>query len=237
MEVVCQSAGNLLSTSVMDASAYQWTVTSSDNSWTITAGSNSASAVYTAGNAGTSATFTLTITRDGCTKTCVFTTSTDGCVEKDNTGGGDPLSGDPCATDSTAATPPTSSQEPEASAVESQGQTTGESQTDSPEETNEEASEEMEESTDESSSNQLQVSAYPNPFTDRINFEWTSTADDYVQLEIMDLLGRRTSVVFRGHVRKGQSYNCDWIPSDSEKIYVYRFNSSNKTEQGKLVKK
>ncbi len=237
MDVVCKSAGNLLSTSVIGATTYRWSVTSSDNSWTITAGNNSAEAVYTAGNAGTSATFTLTITKDGCTKTCVYTTTTNGCVEKDNTGGGDPLSGDPCASDSTAATPPSASQEPGSTTDETQGQTSGEAQTDSSEETEEEASEEVEESTDETSSDQLQVSAYPNPFTDRINFEWTSPADDYVHVEIMDLLGRSAGVIFSGQVRKGQSYQCDWTPSDSEKIYVYRFNSSHKTEQGKLFKK
>ncbi len=237
VEVVCKSAGNLLSTSVLGASSYQWSVTSSDNSWTITAGSNSAAVIFTAGNAGSSATFSLTITQDGCTKTCVYTTTTNGCIEKDNTGGGDPLSGDPCASDSTASTPPSTSQEPGPTTNETQGQTSGEAPTDASDEAGEETSEDVDESLGESRPDKLKVCAYPNPFTDRITFEWTSQEDDYAQVEIMDLLGRRASVVFSGEVRKGQSYKCDWTPSDSEKIYVYRFNSSHKTEQGKLFKK
>jgi hypothetical protein len=235
VEVVCKSVGNSLSTSVTDATYYQWAVTSTDNSWAITAGSNTSSIIYTGGNAGTSATFTLTISKDGCTKTCVYNTTTNGCVEKDNTGGGDPSSGDPCASDSTVTTPTTSSQEPATSAT--QEQTSGDDQTDSSDEAVEEPTGNVDEESDENSTDQLQVAAYPNPFTDRITFEWTSPADDFVQVEIMDLLGRRACVVFSGNVRKGQSYHCDWTPSDSEKIYVYRFNSSRKTEQGKLFKK
>jgi hypothetical protein len=56
--------------------------------------------VYTAGNPNTSATFTLTITKDGCTKTCSFEVS-NSCSVKDNNGGGDPATDDPCAAPST----------------------------------------------------------------------------------------------------------------------------------------
>ncbi len=231
-EAVCKSAGNLLNTSIEEATTYQWTVMSSDNSWAITAGSNSSAVVYTTGNAGTSATFTLTITKDGCTKSCSYTTSTTGCIEKDNTGGGDPLADDPCASDSTTlakeiitettpvATTPTSS-------------TT--QQADENEETPEKTEVEIQDA--DSLTTRLQVNAYPNPFTDRVNFEWTSNEDDYVQMEILDLLGRRTSVIFKGPVRKGNSYRCDWSPAGTDRLYIYRYQSSKKMEQGKLLMK
>jgi hypothetical protein len=236
-EVVCQSAGNLLSAAFGDAATYQWSVVSSDNSWAITAGANSATVVYAAGNAGTSATFTLTITKDGCTKTCTYITTTSGCVVKDNTGGGDPLTGDPCATDSTATTttPPATTQQPEASANETQEQTPGDTQTDNTEEADKQPME-AEESVEENLPGKLKVCAYPNPFTDRISFEWTAAADDHVQLTIVDLLGRTAGEAFNGNVRKGRTYKCDWTPSGTDKIYVYRFNSSKKTEQGKLFR-
>jgi hypothetical protein len=83
----------------------------------------------------------------------------------------------------------------------------------------------------------LQVNAYPNPFTDRVNFEWTSNEDDYVQVEILDVLGRRTSVIFRGPVQKGNSYSCDWSPTGTDRLYLYRYQSSKKMEQGKLLMK
>ena len=215
-QTVCKSVGNILSTSISGATAYLWTVTSSDNSWNITAGSTAASVVYTAGNAGSSATFTLVITNAGCTQTCTYKTATNGCVEKDNTGGGDPSTGDPCATDSTSA--PTTTPEPvETKPVESA----------------------VEEEDQEQEEIKLNVCAYPNPFIDRIKFEWTAPADDYVQVDIYDGLGRKVCEVFSGQVRKGQSCKADWIPNGQQDktIYFYKYRSSKKVEQGRLLKR
>lgn len=212
-QTVCKSVGNILSTSITGATAYLWTVTSSDNSWSITAGSTAASVVYTAGNPGTTATFTLTITNQGCTQTCTYKTATSGCIEKDNTGGGDPSTGDPCATDSTSA--PTTTPEPV-----------------------EENPVDPEEDDKEEEETKLNVCAYPNPFVDRIKFEWTAPADDYVQVDIYDGLGRRVCEVFSGQVRKGQSCKADWIPNGQDKtIYFYKYRSSKNVAQGRLLKK
>jgi hypothetical protein len=223
-EVVCKSAGNLLTTSVTDAVTYQWTVVSADNSWVITAGSNASKVVYSAGNAGTSATFTLSITKDGCTKTCTYTTSTSGCIEKDNTGGGDPAAGDPCAGTTNTITKTMTT---DTTTVTTNTQQSGGTEE---EKTEVQAEEEREIA-------KVQVSAYPNPFTERVNFEWTAPADDYVQVEILDLLGRRASLLFNGPVQKGNSYRCDWSPSGTDRIYIYRFHSSKRMEQGKLLMK
>lgn len=211
VQAVCKSVGNILSTPVAGATNYQWTVTSTDNSWSITAGSTTGSVVYTAGNAGSSATFTLAITNAGCTQTCTYKTATNGCIEKDNTGGGDPSTGDPCATDSTSA--PTTTPEP--------------------------AEEKPVEPAEDEEDTKLNVCAYPNPFVDRIKFEWTAPADDYVQVDIYDGLGRKVCEVFSGQVRKGQSCKADWIPNGQQDktIYFYKYRSSKKVEQGRLLKK
>jgi hypothetical protein len=111
---VCLSAGNALSTDVTGA-LYQWQVTSSDNSWAITSGAGSGAVIYQAGTPGSTATFTLTITKDGCTRTCQYTLSA-GCVVRDNNGGGDPNTGDPCEDENTEtppSDPPTEDPEPE----------------------------------------------------------------------------------------------------------------------------
>jgi hypothetical protein len=92
-------------------------------------------------------------------------------------------------------------------------------------------------SLEESNVSGYKVSAYPNPFTDRVNFEWTAQEDDFVRVEILDLLGRSTSVPFSGPVQKGNSYQCDWMPSGTDRIYIYKFHSSKKVEQGKLLLK
>ena len=117
----CSSVGNTLMASVTDAQQYTWSVSSSDNSWIITSGGSASSVIYSAGTSGSTATFTLTIEKDGCTRTCTYEVS-GGCVVRDNTGGGDPSTGDPCA-DTTAtapivdATPPAEPESAEAEEV------------------------------------------------------------------------------------------------------------------------
>ncbi len=236
--ITCKSAGNTLSTSVIDATTYNWSVTSSDNSWVITAGSNASSVVYTAGNTGISATFTLTITKDGCAKTCIYTTSTSGCVVKDNTGGGDPSTGDPCAVAVNTTTTPSTTTTTPADTTATTTSDPAATETNTPSEESETATDDTQDDpSNESSKTELNVCAFPNPFTDRINFEWNAPDDDYLQVEVCDALGRVTSVVYCGNVQKGQSYKFDWTPTGPDKVYIYRYKSSKKAEYGKLIRR
>ena len=202
-DIVCSSAGNLLATSVTDATSYQWTVSSTDNSWSITSGSTSSTAIYTAGSAGSTATFTLTITKNGCSQTCTYVANS--CTVKDNTGGGDPSSSEPCVT-------------------------TTIDQVTVPEPTVESARIAEEEIL-------FKLDVYPNPFSDKLNFEWTATANDNVRIEILDQLGNLITVMYEGTVTKGQHYAFDWTAYGlTERVYYYRFTSSTVSEYGKLVR-
>jgi hypothetical protein len=201
--IVCSTAGNTIATSVTDGTTYQWTVTSTDNSWSITSGANSATAVYTAGASGSTATFTLTITKNGCSQSCTYVANS--CTVKDNTGGGDPSSSEPCV-QTTIAQVVVAEPIVESARV---------------------AEEEI----------QFNLDVYPNPFTDKLNFEWTATANDNVRIEIFDQLGNRITVLFEGTVTKGQHYTFDWTAYGlTEHIYYYRFTSSTVSENGKLVR-
>lgn len=71
-EVDCSSTGNILNSAVEGAESYQWSVTSTDNQWVITSGEGTSSVNYTAGGQGSTATFTLTVTQEGCTQTCEY---------------------------------------------------------------------------------------------------------------------------------------------------------------------
>jgi hypothetical protein len=83
----CGSANNTLSTSVTGADSYSWSVESADGTWSITSG-DSPAILFTAGAANTSATFTLTIRKNDCTKTCSYTVSS--CIPSDDGEGTDP---------------------------------------------------------------------------------------------------------------------------------------------------
>jgi hypothetical protein len=86
----CGSENNILQTTITDADSYSWTVASSDPGWVITAGGNTDTIAYTAGKVNTSAAFSLTVIKDGCSRTCLYTVTT--CTE-DGTDGEDPDDG------------------------------------------------------------------------------------------------------------------------------------------------
>ena len=84
---VCGTAENMINTAVIDADSYSWSVESTDGLWSLS-GTNSPSVPYTAGGPNSSGTFTLTIVKDGCTKSCSFTVQA--CLPEGNGGGTDP---------------------------------------------------------------------------------------------------------------------------------------------------
>ena len=211
---ICGSVGNLISSAVIDAQSYQWSVTSSDSSWTITSGSTSANAIFSVGSPGSTATFSLSIQKGGCTKTCSYVVS-NSCAVRDNNGGGDPTSGDPCSpsdSTTTAAVVINTTQE-ESATIEAQAS----------------------ESSDDADS---KISAFPNPFINDIKFEWTADQDDIIRLEIYDQMGRLLTQVYTGNVRKGETYTFDWTGVGlKERMYFYKYSSSTKSVRGKLFRK
>ncbi|MGE0772239.1 MAG: SprB repeat-containing protein [Cyclobacteriaceae bacterium] len=214
---VCSSVGNVVTTSIEDADVYAWTLTSSDGSWRITAGTGMSSVVITAGNANSSATLSLQITKDGCTKSCTYEITAGGCIEKDNTGGGDPQSGDPCSGTTVVTNPdsdPTPGEEEEADEETEEENADGETE------------EEVEGENGDDGEEDIQVEAYPNPFEDRLTFEWKAKHDDFVHVEILDVTGQRVSPIFNGPVKAGERYTREWTPPASDNcLYIYRYIS------------
>jgi hypothetical protein len=207
--IICNSAGNSLTSIVTDAQSYQWSVSSSDNSWVITNGGSSSAIIFNSGNAGSTATFSLTFQKNGCTRSCSFEIVS-GCTVRDNTGGGDPSSSDPCVSDSTAA----------GVIIEAaQAQPT-----------------EIESTPDEEIGFSLE--AYPNPFAGKVSFEWTADEDDFARLIIMDQYGKVIAKLFAGQVEKGTKYAVQWEEEGfRDRVYYYQYISSTQRERGKLFKR
>ena len=81
------------------------------------------------------------------------------------------------------------------------------------------------------------VCAYPNPFREDIRFRWTCNEDDYVDLRIMDKWGKEIRQVYKGNVRKGQTYLFECSGAElRDDLYIYRLSSKRKTIHGKLLK-
>lgn len=215
---VCQSVGNNLSASIQNASYYSWNVTSSDNSWKITSGANAGTVIYSAGNMGSTATFTLTMMKDGCTQSCSYNME-GSCDVRDNTGGGDPNNGDPCS-----------------EVVVNENQKTVSELTADEKVTEEEEVEEEE--VEEKDSANFEFVAYPNPFEYSLRFEWTADVDDYVRLEIYDQHGRLLKEVYAGSINAGEKYHVEWLrPEGKEQLYFYRFTSQKQLLRGKVFSK
>jgi hypothetical protein len=82
---VCGSPDNALTSFVTDGDSYVWSLISTDGRWSLSS-NGSPSVLYTAGGEGSSATFTLTIQKDGCSQTCTRTVTT--CAQPDGNGEG-----------------------------------------------------------------------------------------------------------------------------------------------------
>lgn len=205
---ICNSVGNQLTTLVQEATSYSWSVTSSDNSWVISHGADAPSVIYSAGNANTTATFTLTIEKNGCLQTCDFVMSGN-CEIRDNNGGGDPTGGDPCTEPVTVI------------------------DTDAPAET---IAHEPEQNEKEDKKVKFSLEAFPNPFEHTLYFEWVADEDDYVQIEIYDQFGRLLKEIYKGSVRKNEKHHAQWSkPEGNNQLYYYRFISKGKLERGRVL--
>lgn len=92
----CNTTGNFLNTLMSDADSYSWQVESSDGSWLILSGGETAQINYTSGNEGSTASFILTIEKNGCVTSCSIDLQS--CVNVNDSGedvgSGDTTSGD-----------------------------------------------------------------------------------------------------------------------------------------------
>lgn len=82
------------------------------------------------------------------------------------------------------------------------------------------------------------VSAYPNPFADEINFEWTAPDNGESRLEILGHSGNLAEVVFSGAVVKGSTCRHTWnaaaLPGG---LYYFKLTTGSQTYSGKIYRK
>jgi SprB repeat/Secretion system C-terminal sorting domain len=323
-ESVCGSSGNELITSVQGADSYSWQVESTDGQWVINEGAQSPLIVYTAGGVNSSAKFTLTIVKDGCTQTCEYeaTTCKDGSDPtdpNDNPGdnpgddsGGDNPDGDESCSECFNSEIVTVEVDGSCRTYEVKISTDGACRHDlshwtiaipcgSVENYSNSENWKMEYGKDPTtgiyglkvddisyfgkSNDYFTVrftvctdsydckdkledwsptvaykagqcvayetldlkdeysddpeapvcKAYPNPFVDKLTFEWTAKRDDDVCLDILDAQGNHVKSLYSGKVYRGEKYKVD-CSSLTSSFYIYRFCSRKKTTYGKICK-
>jgi hypothetical protein len=78
--------------------------------------------------------------------------------------------------------------------------------------------------------------AYPNPFTDRLNIEFSSATDTQATLEIYSITGAKLATLFNGPVNGGELYTVDYLPNlVSSQMVFYHLTMNGKTQVGKVI--
>ena len=83
----------------------------------------------------------------------------------------------------------------------------------------------------------LTLTAYPNPFTDQVNFIFKSPASGYAKLEIFDLMGKSMGVVFKGNVEAAMRQTAEFsVPAyTSRTMLLYRLTVGKQAVSGKIL--
>jgi hypothetical protein len=80
------------------------------------------------------------------------------------------------------------------------------------------------------------LKVYPNPFNDKVNFEFKSREATHVVLEIYNLLGQKTTTLMDKNVEKGVLNQVEYEPADQVPgILIYRLTLDNAVQTGRLI--
>jgi len=78
--------------------------------------------------------------------------------------------------------------------------------------------------------------AYPNPFSDKLNFELTSSRNGHALLELFDSRGARLEILLDRRIEADQQYHLEYIPSDLiSGMLFYRLTLDNEVINGKVI--
>ena len=82
--------------------------------------------------------------------------------------------------------------------------------------------------------NELKV--YPNPFSDRLRFEFVATEDVNARIDMYDMSGRMVKTIFEQPVQADMSYEAEFKPETTiSGMYIYRMVMGDAVYNGKVV--
>jgi len=84
--------------------------------------------------------------------------------------------------------------------------------------------------------NEVQIKAYPNPFSDKVNFQFVSPIKGKATLEIYNISGQRIALLFSGMVDAGISKTVQYTKGRTvaSTMLVYKLTVGDKVIQGKV---
>ncbi len=80
------------------------------------------------------------------------------------------------------------------------------------------------------------VNVYPNPFSDKLTFEFTANENSNATLVMYNALGQKVETLLDRNVRKGEINTVSFKPEDKVSgIYIYHLNLSGNIQTGKVI--
>ena len=80
------------------------------------------------------------------------------------------------------------------------------------------------------------LKAYPNPFSARLNIEFSSATDTQAKLEIFSITGSKLETLFEAPVNGGELYKVEYLPNlKGSQMVFYHLTMNGETQVGKVV--
>ena len=80
------------------------------------------------------------------------------------------------------------------------------------------------------------LKVYPNPFREKLNFDFTAGKDSHALLEIYDVRGRKLETIYNEKVYAGQNYHWEYFPAISTTgVLFYRLILNDQAMTGKVL--
>ena len=80
------------------------------------------------------------------------------------------------------------------------------------------------------------LKVYPNPFSDRLRFEFSAPESVNARIDLYDMTGRMVKTIFEQAIEGGVNYNAEFKPEATVSgMYIYRMTMGEKVYNGKVV--
>ncbi len=81
-----------------------------------------------------------------------------------------------------------------------------------------------------------ELKVFPNPFNERVTFEFVSGEDGHAVLELYNLTGQRIERLLDRYVEKGVMNKVDYVPTDAVSgIYIYKLTQNGNSQIGRVI--
>jgi hypothetical protein len=84
--------------------------------------------------------------------------------------------------------------------------------------------------------NSARLNVYPNPFSDKLNFEFTTNENVNATLVIYNAIGQKVRTLLDRNVRKGEVNTISYKPENQVPgVYIYRLKLNDSIQTGKVI--